>query len=227
MLESLKQDLLLRNQCLFGGGTAIVLSLGEYRESVNIDLIVSSTDGYRELRSLVNAQGIEALMNRPLPLRREARIDQYGIRCAFEVDGVAIKFEIVFEGRLVLRDPIPEDRVNGVWALTLRDKVATKLMANSDRWADDSMWSRDLIDLALLAQGGPVDPDGVAAAVKAYGRSVIDDFGKARTGLLERDGRLRECMKRLQMTMPEADLRRLIQGLKVAMPPGTRAGRGR
>ena len=223
ILESLNPDLLLRSQCLFGGGTAITLTHGEYRESVDVDLIVSSKDGYRELRGLVNSQGIEALMNRPLPLRREARIDQYGIRCAFDVDGVPIKFEIVFEGRVELQDPLPEDRVNGMWALTMRDKVATKLMANSDRWADDSVWSRDIIDLAVLANGQEADPAGVAAAVEAYGSSVLVDFEKARTNLLERDGRLLNCMKRMQMTMPEDRLRRLIQGLAVVRLPAPRA----
>lgn len=213
ILESLDHGLLLRNQCLFGGGTAIVLANGEYRESVDVDLIVSSKDGYREVRSLVNAGGIEAILKRPLPLRREARLDQYGIRCAFDIDGAPIKFEIVFEGRLDLQDPLPEDRLNGVWVLTLRDKVATKLMANSDRWADDSVWSRDLIDLAVLARGQDLDPDGVAAAVQAYGPSVLVDFEKARVALLGRDGWLARCMSRMQMTMPEDRLRELIQGL--------------
>ena len=222
ILEALNPDLLLRNQCLFGGGTAITLTHGEYRESVDVDLIVSSKDGYRELRGLVNSQGIEALMKRPVPLRREARIDQYGIRCAFDVDGEAIKFEIVFEGRVELQDPLPEDRVNGVWALTMRDKVATNLMANSDRWADDSVWSRDIIDLAVLTNGQEADPAGVAAAVEAYGSSVLVDIEKARNNLLERDGRLLNCMKRMQMKMPEDHLRRLILGLAVVLPPAPR-----
>jgi len=229
LLASLNADLLLRHQCLFGGGTAIALTHGEYRESVDVDLIVSSKDGYRELRGLVNASGIEALMTRPVPLRREARIDQYGIRCAFDVDSAIIKFEIVFEGRVALQDPLPEDRVNGVWALTMRDKVATKLMANSDRWSDDAVWSRDIIDLAMLANGLEVDPAGVAAAVDAYGSSVLVDFEKARTHLLEREGRLSNCMQRLQMSMPEGHLRGLIQGLSVALPisPEPRAIRPR
>ena len=227
ILESLNTDLLLRNQCLFGGGTAIALTHGEYRQSVDVELIVSSKDGYRELRGLVNSQGIEALVKRPLPLRREARIDQYGIRCAFEVDSAAIKFEIVFEGRVELQDPLPEDRVNGVWALTMRDKVATKLMANSDRWADDSVWSRDIIDLAMLTKGQTADPAAVEAAVEAYGRSVLVDFEKARTSLLGREGGLLNCMKRMLMTMPENDLRELIQGLAVVMPPAPRPARQR
>jgi hypothetical protein len=90
ILESLNPELLLRNQCLFGGGTAIVLTHGEYRQSVDVDMVVSSKGGYRELRGLVNSQGIEALMKHPLPLRREARIDQYGIRCAFDIDSAAM-----------------------------------------------------------------------------------------------------------------------------------------
>lgn len=219
VLESLDVERLLKHQCLFGGGTAIVLAHGEYRESVDIDFIVSSVDGYRELRGLVNAEGITALMTRPLPLRREVRIDQYGIRCALDVDGLPIKFEIVFEGRVTLADPLPEQRVNGVWTLTREDQIATKLMANSDRWADSSVWSRDIIDLAMLTDGGPADPAGVAKAMRAYGDSVLADIEKARAPLLEQDGRLATCMVRMQMTMAEADLRTKIRGLVVA-PPG-------
>lgn len=172
ILESLNPDLLLRNQCLLGGGTAIALTHGEYRLSMDVDLIVSSKGGYRELRGLVNSQGIEALMKRPLPLRREARIDQYGIRCAFDIDSAAIKFEIVFEARVELQDPLPEDRVNGVWALTMRDKVATKLMANSDRWADDSVWSRGH---ACRLREGPHQPARAGWAAAQLHEAHADD----------------------------------------------------
>lgn len=139
VLESLNAERLLRHHCLFGGGTAIVLTHGEYRASVDVGFIVSSVEGHRELRSLVNAEGITALMQPPLPLKREVKIDQYGIRCALEIDGTPIKYEIVFEGRVPLADPLPEQRVNGVWTLAREDQIATKLMANSDRWADKSV----------------------------------------------------------------------------------------
>ena len=216
VLESLDTRLLLKHQCLFGGGTAIALSLGEFRESVDIDFIVSSVEGYRELRSLVNAEGFPALLTRPLPLRRDVKIDQYGIRCALDVDGDRpIKFEIVFEGRVALADPLPEDRIDGVWTLAMEDKVATKLMANSDRWADDGVWSRDLIDLAMLTQGGTANTAGVNKARRAYGDSVLRDFEKARARVLERDGWLGTCMKRMGMTLAEHDLRALISGMVV------------
>jgi hypothetical protein len=225
VLESLNPELLLRNKCLFGGDAVIPLTHGEYRQSANVDLIVSSKEGYRELRGMVNSGGIKALLKCPLPLRREARFDQYGIRCAFDVASEAIKFQIVFEGRVELQDPLPEDRVNGVWALTMRDKVATKLMAISDRCTDDAVWSRDIIDLAVLANGRVADPAGVETAVEAYGNSVLVDFEKARAKLLEPSGRLLDCMKRIQMTMPEDDLRHLIQGLVVLMPTPPRPPR--
>ncbi len=75
----------------------------------------------------------------------------------------------------------------------------------------------------MLAKGKAVDPAGVQAAMGAYGNSVLVDFEKARTNLLEREGRLLNCIKRLQMTMPGEDLRGLIQGLVVAPPPAPRA----
>ena len=226
LLESLNHQRLQEHHCLFGGGTAIVLAHGEYRESVDVDFIVSSSAGYRALRGMVSAEGMTALLTRPLSLRREARIDQYGIRCALEVEGVPIKFEIVFEGRVVLADPQPERRLHGVWTLAPEDQVATKLMANSDRWADSAVWSRDLIDLAMLTPRHRLDAAGVEKALLAYGESVLLDFEKARHSLLNTDGRLATCMSRLQMSLPEAALRKKLAGLKIsATQPGpSRAG---
>ncbi len=218
-LEALDSNLLLKHRCLFGGGTAIALTHSEHRESVDIDFVCSSVDGYREIRGLVNAAGIGSLMTGAIAVLREPRIDQYGIRCVLQVAGTPIKFEIIFEGRVQLADPLPEDKVCGVWALAKQDKVATKLMANSDRWADTSVMSRDIIDLAVLADAdGTLDPVGVAKALHAYGPSVLEDLKKARAQLLERKGRLRECMKNLGMGMPEADLRIRIQAINPKPP---------
>lgn len=213
VLESLDADLLLKNRCLFGGGTAIALANGEYRESVDIDFICSSVDGYRELRSLVNQGGIDALFKTPLPKLREPRIDQYGIRCALAVDGLSVKFEIVFEGRVALADPGPDDQLCGVRTLARDDRVATKLMANSDRWADDAVMSRDLIDLAMLSETGKLPRAGVEKARHAYGDSVVSDLGKARQHLLGRPGRLALCMKRMGITMPRSTLQARIEAL--------------
>jgi hypothetical protein len=223
VLECLDAELLLRHRCHFGGGTAIALAHGEYRESVDIDLICSSVDGYRELRSLVNKGGIDMLFRTPVQILRDPRIDQYGIRCALAVDGTAIKLEIVFEGRVALADPGPGDNIAGVWTLALEDMVATKLMANSDRWADDAMMSRDLIDLAMLTNTGKLEHAGVEKARHAYGDSVITDLDKAKKYLLGQEGRLQACMRKMGITMPEDELRGRIERLHVEKTPVTKA----
>ena len=85
VLDSFDAPIFLNPRCLFGGGTAVALLHGEFRESVDIDFICSSVDGYRELRSLVTQGGIAALQRTPIAVLREPRFDHYGIRCAFVV----------------------------------------------------------------------------------------------------------------------------------------------
>ena len=41
VLAALDADALRQHACLFGGGTCIALRYGEYRESVDIDFLVS------------------------------------------------------------------------------------------------------------------------------------------------------------------------------------------
>ena len=57
VLSGLDGALLKHNRCLFGGGTAIALLHGEYRESVDIDFLVSDLPSYRNLRQLLTAEG--------------------------------------------------------------------------------------------------------------------------------------------------------------------------
>lgn len=80
VLESLNSAFLSTCKCFFAGGTAIALILDEYRESVDVDFLCSSSQGYRELRSLVKEGGLEALFDKPISVLRAARVDMYGIR---------------------------------------------------------------------------------------------------------------------------------------------------
>ncbi|MDD2558774.1 MAG: nucleotidyl transferase AbiEii/AbiGii toxin family protein, partial [Desulfuromonas sp.] len=69
VLLTLNGSLLREHNCLFGGGTAIALRYGEYRESVDIDFLVSEIDSYRQLRLLItSAQGIAALFRQETDL---------------------------------------------------------------------------------------------------------------------------------------------------------------
>ncbi len=87
ILHALNSNLLQEAECYFAGGTAIALSLGEYRESVDIDFLCASNDGYRLLRNSVTEDGLGALLVEPLKLRRDVQADRYGIRTFIEIDG--------------------------------------------------------------------------------------------------------------------------------------------
>jgi hypothetical protein len=217
VLQRIDAGLLRSHDCLFGGGTAIALARGEYRESVDIDFICSTIAGYRAMRELTSKSGIDWAFAQPVTLVRAAKADQYGIRCAVALDhGTPIKIEIVYEGRVRLDPPLPEDRICGIWVCTRVDLAATKLMANADRWVDDSVMGRDLIDLAMLAESGVVPAAGVDKARRAYGSSIDEAFEKARRALQARPGRLAVCMTNMGMRMPESLLMERIAGLSLA-----------
>ena len=105
VLSMLDAPLMAEHNCWFGGGTAIVLAHGEFRESVDIAFLVSDQQSYRKLRQLVREHGLDALATRELDLGRPPSVDGYGIRASILVAGVAIKFEIIHEGRVELTLP--------------------------------------------------------------------------------------------------------------------------
>src|SRR3954466_4869430 len=152
VLQALQPEVLAERHCYFGGGTAMALRYGEYRESVDIDFLVADRNGYRDLRQMLGgAAGLAPLVRADLKVEpaRELRADQYGIRTQVRSGAALIKFEIVFEARIAFDVPGPEDQVCGVRTLAPIDLAAEKLLANTDRWPDDGVFSRDLIDLAM------------------------------------------------------------------------------
>lgn len=211
VLSTLDAATLRRHHCWFGGGTAIALLHGEYRESVDIDFMVSDLQGYRALRQLLTGtEGVLALAGTRTPPwnpAREVRADQYGLRTAIHAGGPKpIKFEIVLEGRISFDIPGPGDTVCGMATLTRCDMAASKLLANADRWADDGVFSRDLIDLAMLSPEGTMWTDALAKAEAAYGKSVREAITKAMQQLRNRPDRLKRCMVTMGMTLPRATL---------------------
>lgn len=222
VLKSLDGPLLRRHGCLFGGGTAIVLLHGEYRESVDIDFLVSDADGYRRLRMLLTGKdglaAIQAANAVPLSTLREIRADQYGIRTMVQIDDKPIKFEIVREGRIDLEAPGASDQVCGIATLSRLDLAASKLLANSDRWYDDGVFSRDLIDLAMLELPTRLLKQAIAKAATAYGEAITRDLDKAITALQSRPERLERCRKALGIEQPRALLWQKIRRLKKVLP---------
>jgi len=208
LLGLLDSDLLRACRCWFGGGTAIVLRYGEYRESRDIDFLVSDADGYRELRKRVNQRdGILMLFSAPdrsVPPCHSVRTDRYGIRTRFDVAGRAIKFEIVLEGHIELDMPTSGNELCGVAAVTPVDMAATKLMANADRWADDGTFNRDLLDLAMIDSPPKQLRAAACKARGAYGDDIIRNLDRAIKRLRDRDGWMQRCLDQLQFRLPKA-----------------------
>jgi len=222
VLQALDAPLLRAHACWFGGGTAIALLYGEYRESVDIDFLVSDLGHYRALRqALTGPRGLGFLVREgapPLEQAAEVRADQYGIRGRVAMDGQRIKFEIVLEGRMALALPGEEDQVCGVATLRPLDLAASKLLANSDRWPDDGVFSRDLIDLAMMRPPLRLLRQAAAKAEGAYGDAVLRDLGRAIERMQQRTGWLERCMQAMAMAGPPAVLWQRIRALRRVLP---------
>jgi len=222
ILFSLDASLLRECHCYFGGGTAVALRYGEFRESVDIDFLVSDREGYRTLRQeMTGPEGIAAIVRKdapPLVPSRDVRADQYGIRTALRTGNAPVKFEVVLEGRIRFEQPGPSDTVCGVTSLSRLDLVTSKILANSDRWLDDSVVSRDLIDLAMMQPSRPLLAHAIDKATGAYGHSAPGDLSRALARMQERSGWLDHCMKALSISTPKAVLWQNLRTLESSLP---------
>jgi hypothetical protein len=202
VLQALDARLLSRHHCYFGGGTAMALRFGEYRESRDMDFAVSDMSGYRDLRRLLdNARESLPIAREGLAieLAREVRADQYGIRTQVRSGQSTIKFEIVLEARISLATPDEDDRACGIQTLAPVDMAAEKLLANADRWADEAVYSRDLIDLAMMRADRDLLEAACAKAEGAYGEAVRSSLSRAVDLLATKSGRLEACMAALNV----------------------------
>jgi hypothetical protein len=214
VLSLLRADVLQRCRCLFGGGTRIVLELGEYRESKDIDFLCSDPQGYADLRFDASRQGYPALFTAEglerLQFPREMRIDQYGIRFT-GIGAMPLRIELIREARIEL-GPAERPDWSPVDCLSIPDCYAEKLLANSDRWADRQILSRDLMDLAALrAKCGPVPESAWKKVGSAYKSAPEEDLGKA-LALVEGNDPYRErCFQGLEIREPTE----LLKGLEL------------
>lgn len=196
LLHAFDCELLERAECYFGGGTSIVLALREYRESVDVDFLCASAEGYRLLRNTVGSD-LGGLLKTPMKHLREVRTDQYKIYTILDVDGTPVKVELVREGRIPISGRIQPDL--SVPVLSKEDMYAEKLLANADRGLDKAVMSRDLIDIAMMVDGwGSIPRQSWDKAYEAYGDQLITSFHKAVELIADR-AYLGACLKKMQM----------------------------
>lgn len=190
-LRSLDAAFLERNAIYFGGGTRIVLELGEYRESRDVDFLCASVEGYRALRETIGDSSLGKVVHgSALNLTREVRADQYGVRTWVSIAGLTIKFEIVREARIELAGAKVASLP--VACLDYAHAFAEKFLANADRGLDASTLSRDAIDLAFMVEAWPMTAasEGAALARQAYGK-LVDEKLLGVVGKLRSDRRYR------------------------------------
>jgi hypothetical protein len=216
VLDALNRDLLSAHKCYFGGGTAIALTCGEFRESQDIDFLVSDSEGYRELRARVRVEGPSALFQNAqhVGLPQSFLTDQYGIRGWLEVVGARIKFEIISEGRIELDSPGQHLDFVPVEMLSVTDLVAEKLLANSDRYLDTATFSRDLIDLAFMEIPDLRSTPGFAKALSAYGPALVRDFDSALDKFLGDLAWIDRCALALGIEAPRAVIVSLVSRMR-------------
>lgn len=211
-LRDLDGDVFAGAQCFFGGGTAITLALGEYRESIDIDFLCASQDGYRILREAVSDAGFSGLTREGSSLEaiRDLRTNQYGIRTILGVGEARIKFEIIREARIEIAGNMNDDY--GVPVLEQTDMYAEKLLANADRWRDRATMSRDIIDLSMMiSRWGPIPDSAWEKVTEAYGKSARTSYANA-VNWIKDPAHLVTCMKAMQMDMELADEILVIHG---------------
>lgn len=175
VLSAMDADYLLANEVFFGGGTAISLMLNEYRTSVDIDFMVASQKGYKAVRESVFDRGLSDFFKGGLvpPLARECRADSDGVRAAFNIDNVSIKFEIVRESRIELTGGMDQFLVPSLTPVSL---FAEKLLANADRGNATGSQRKDILDLlAMQMEWGQIPEEAIKLASDAYGYRVIQD----------------------------------------------------
>jgi hypothetical protein len=215
---------LARAQCFFGGGTQLAMSHGEFRESRDIDFLVSSPDGLRAIRETVSERSLGAVFRQKVHLEREVRADRDSIRTFIREDEAAppIKFEIILEGRIALEGE-HDDRL-GVPVLSPRCAIAEKLLANADRGRAKEYRSRDVVDLAFVSLGldDAAFLSGYQLAQRPYGRPIGKELEEV-LRMLELDAKYRAlCIEELLIEDPKTlkkGLQRLRQLKRATVKP--------
>ena len=212
ILALMNAEFLEQAQCFFGGGTQLVMSHGEFRESRDIDLLLSSQAGLRMLRETVNDRSLGRIFKGRINLAREVRADRYAIRTFITADPSAepLKFEIVVEARIELKGAM--DNALAVPCLGLASGIAEKLLANADRGRAQEYRARDVIDLAFVSldAGKAEFLAGYELAERAYGQVILRELDEV-LKMLDLEPRYRaQCAADLLVT----DIKALRKGLE-------------
>lgn len=95
------------------------------------------------------------------------------------------------------------------------DLISSKLLANADRWGDDSVFSRDAIDLAMMRVSKKELHQAIEKSREAYGDSILASLNKSIDRLLTKEDLLGRCMAVMKISAPKALLWQNLEDLKL------------
>lgn len=198
ILAALNGEFLEKAECYFGGGSALSMKMGEYRESVDLDFLCSSAEGYRLLRNAASGD-IRFLIDDTVEQIGQLRMTQDKISGFFSIDGQAVKVEFIREGNSPVNGQM--DRDLGVPVASLEDLFCQKLMANADRAMDRASASRDIIDLAMMVRlHGEIPEASWVRAHASYGDYLVRGFHSA-VNVIRSPGHLKDCLGKMGMDL--------------------------
>lgn len=213
LFEKMNSEFLKESCCYFGGGTRLTMTLGEYRESNDVDFLCSDTCGWGTLRSTVTNRSLGSIFTHPPELLREVRTDRYSIRTFVQIHDTPVKFEIIREGNLSIAGEI--SRELPVMVVARASSVAQKLLANADRGTDRAFGFRDIIDLAFIAASWEESTfeEGWLRAADAYSDQIIRSGLSNALNLVKNESRLwQQSLSRMSVTAGIDD--RLDKGMR-------------
>jgi hypothetical protein len=220
VLGALRIENLVQCGTLFGEGTALVLQLGEYRESVDVGFLCGSIEDYSRIRRGIYDQGNAFLFRESTKVSRELVQGRSEMRAAIDLeDGQRpVKFEILSEGYLGGLRP-SQAEVCGAPCLHPQDAMAMKLMANADRGLDSTHQFRDLIDLLVAARTfGPLSVDTLKRVRVGYSTTAEDGLLKTVRLLQEQPVLLQTAAKALAVdATTEEYLKRTIHSFDASL----------
>lgn len=196
ILAALNGEFLEKAECYFGGGSALSMKMGEYRESIDLDFLCSSAEGYRLLRNAASGD-MRLLIDGTVEQVGPLRMTQDKISGFFSIDGQAVKIEFIREGNSPVHGQMDIDL--GVPVASLEDLFCQKLMANADRALDRASASRDIIDLAMMVRlHGEIPEASWVRAHAAYGDYLVRGFHSA-VNVIRSSGYLKDCLVKMGM----------------------------
>lgn len=208
VLKLFNKEFLLDSDTCFAGGTAISLKNNEYRESIDIDFLCFSSEGYRKIREQVSNVRLGEILpelSNEVSYAKEVKRDRYGIRCAFLVDGINIRFEIVSEARQAFLPTIDTNTdvlgLEGFPMLSDQDLLTQKLLAISDRGTDKFNASRDVFDFIVLMNHKEIDYQAAFLnAFNSYGKkTILSELRASINVLMSDESYYEQCLNTLNI----------------------------